>query len=148
MTSRKKRVLLIQIVIFIFASFLIYITYYNKKIPEKTADNLLQSEKKKTKEELQSNTFENVEYKGIDLNGNRYVLKSESADFESSMPELVNMKVMVAIFYFKDGSVLSVKGEILIVIKDELRDEKNIALPSIPLSLFGNSTILLIASFG
>ena len=111
MTSRKKRVLLIQIVIFIFASFLIYITYYNKKIPEKTADNLLQSEKKKTKEELQSNTFDNVEYKGIDLNGNRYVLKSESADFESSMPELVNMKVMVAIFYFKDGSVLSVKGD-------------------------------------
>jgi len=31
MTSRKKRVLLIQIVIFIFASFLIYITYYDKK---------------------------------------------------------------------------------------------------------------------
>ena len=27
------------------------------------------------------------------------------------MPELVNMKVMVAIFYFKDGSVLSVKGD-------------------------------------
>ena len=51
----------------------------------------------------ENNTFENVEYKGIDLNGNRYVLKSESADFESSMPELVNMKVMVAIFYFKDG---------------------------------------------
>ena len=60
---------------------------------------------------LSKNTFENVEYKGIDLRGNRYVIKSEKAEFDVNNPELIDMKVMTAIFYFKDGSVLKVNGD-------------------------------------
>ena len=51
-----------------------------------------------------SNFFENVEYNGIDLNGNRYIVKSEFAEFESDFPELIKMTNMTAIFYFSDGS--------------------------------------------
>ena len=42
----------------------------------------------------------------------------------------------------------SLKGDMFILKVDSLKEEKNIALPSIPLSLFGKSTILLIASAG
>lgn len=58
-----------------------------------------------------TNSFENVTYKGIDLNGNRYVINSETANFKIESPELINMKIMNAIFYFKDGTILKVKGD-------------------------------------
>ena len=57
------------------------------------------------------NTFENIEYKGIDLNGNRYVIMSEKASFDVNKPELIDMKIMSAIFYFKDGTILRVRGD-------------------------------------
>ena len=50
--------------------------------------------------------FENVEYRGIDANGNRYLLKSDFATFEKDKPELIKMAGMNAIFYFKDGKEL------------------------------------------
>ena len=57
------------------------------------------------------NTFENVEYTGFDLNGNRFVIKSKNAEFDINAPELITMKIMSAIFYFKDGTTLKVKGD-------------------------------------
>ena len=58
-----------------------------------------------------SNFFENVEYNGIDLNGNRYIVKSEFAEFESDFPELIKMTNMTAIFYFSDGSSIKIIGK-------------------------------------
>ena len=55
--------------------------------------------------------FENVEYKGIDANGNRYLLQSNTATFNKENPELVNMMGMRATFYFKDGTILYVKAD-------------------------------------
>ena len=57
------------------------------------------------------NTFEDIEYKGIDLNGNRYEIKSEIASFDVKSPELIDMKVMKGVFYFKDGTILTVTGD-------------------------------------
>ena len=54
----------------------------------------------------ETNYFEDVEYKGIDANGNRYLLNSKVATFDEKKPELVNMQGMIATFYFKDGQVL------------------------------------------
>ena len=56
-------------------------------------------------------SFEDVEYKGTDLNGNRYVIQSEIADFELATPELINMQIMKTYFYFKDGTTLYVQGK-------------------------------------
>ena len=61
-------------------------------------------------EATKENVFFNVEYKGLDLNGNRYVVKSEEAKFDEITPELINMKMMTAIFYFKDGTKLKIEG--------------------------------------
>ena len=111
MTQRKKKLLFIQISIFIFATILLYFAYndgnnINKKTAIKPKDKLdapLETNK--------SNNFEDVEYKGVDLNGNRYVIQSEKASFEIDKPELIDMEVMHAIFYFKDGSVLKIWGD-------------------------------------
>ena len=113
MTYRKKKLLLIQISIFIFACSLIFFSYYNQnsQILLKVNKSNSSIEKKKLLTEKESNTFENIEYNGIDLNGNRYLIKSENADFDVDKPELINMKVMQSIFYFKDGTTLYVTGD-------------------------------------
>lgn len=115
MTNRKKKILSLQILIFLVASLLIYFTYYNKgeKKLKTTAVNSIkkESEKEKSPGLDNTNTFENVEYKGIDLNGNRYTIKSETANFDLQTPEVINMKIMSAIFYFKDKTILKVRGD-------------------------------------
>ena len=113
MTYRKKKLLLIQISIFIFACSLIFFSYYNQnsQILLKVNKSNNSIEKKKLLTEKESNTFENVEYNGIDLNGNRYLIKSENADFDVDRPELINMKVMQSIFYFKDDTTLYITGD-------------------------------------
>ena len=113
MTKRKKNILIIQILIFITAILLIYFTYINKDTNKNLdiAEKSIQKKDEGEKTDLDSNTFENVEYKGVDLRGNRYTIKSEIADFKVENPELINMKVMSAIFYFKDGTVLRVRGD-------------------------------------
>ena len=113
MTDRKKNILIIQILIFIVGVLLIYFTYLNKDYDEKieSVQKVKEKENDEKKTDLDSNTFENVEYKGVDLRGNRYTIKSEVADFKVENPELINMKVMSAVFYFKDGTILKVRGD-------------------------------------
>lgn len=114
MTSRKKRILTIQIIIFIIGSLLVFFTYYNKNNVsdlKKTSDLVKQNSSDTLENDQNINTFENIEYKGIDLNGNRYVIMSEKASFDVNKPELIDMKIMSAIFYFKDGTILRVKGD-------------------------------------
>ena len=113
MTDRKKNILIIQILIFIVGVLLIYFTYLNKDYDEKieSVQKVKEKENDEKKTDLDSNTFENVEYKGVDLRGNRYTIKSEVAEFKVENPELINMKVMSAVFYFKDGTILRVRGD-------------------------------------
>ena len=112
MTDRKKKILLIQITLFIIAISLLYFTYYNKDLDaEKTSVERIENKEVEESDSKAVNVFEDIEYKGIDLNGNRFTIKSEIADFELETPELINMKIMSAIFYFKDGTILKVKGD-------------------------------------
>ena len=104
----------IQIIIFIIGSLLVFFTYYNKNNVsdlKKTSDLVKQNSSDTLENDQNINTFENIEYKGIDLNGNRYVIMSEKASFDVNKPELIDMKIMSAIFYFKDGTILRVKGD-------------------------------------
>ena len=115
MNKRKKKILTIQILMFFLGISIIYFTYYYKELPNQNIESQLLEDKNKiqidAKQEQISNTFENIEYNGIDLNGNRYNIKSKTADFEFENPELINMKVMFATFYFKDGTILKVEGD-------------------------------------
>ena len=55
--------------------------------------------------------FFNIEYSGLDLAGNRYILKSEEAYNNKSNQKIVNMKTVNAVFYFKDGTILTVLSD-------------------------------------
>ena len=110
MSARKKRLILIQSMLLIAAILLLYIFYYRENINNEPTEKV-KIENEKLEKLTKSNYFEDIEYKGIDANGNRYLLKSEVATFDDKSPELVNMNGMFATFYFKDGKVLKVTGK-------------------------------------
>ena len=110
MSARKKRLIFIQTMLLTAAILLLYIFYYKGSINDKTSEEI-KIENKKNEKLSENNFFENVEYKGIDANGNRYLLKSQIASFNNDKPELVDMVGMNATFYFKDGTILKVSGK-------------------------------------
>jgi|TARA_B110000444_G_C18600612_1_gene482887 hypothetical protein len=103
--SRKKKITLIQITIFLVASLLLYNTYRDKN---EKIDSLLVV---KPEKDINTNSFDDIEYSGFDLNGNRYVLNAGKADFKNETPENVNMKEVTANFYLKDGTILQVSSD-------------------------------------
>ena len=61
--------------------------------------------------EESTNKFEDVEYRGIDTNGNRFVINSKFADFELDRTELINMRDVRCVFYFKDNTTLTILSD-------------------------------------
>tara|TARA_B000000532_G_C18804995_1_gene378733 strand:+ start:259 stop:864 length:606 start_codon:yes stop_codon:yes gene_type:complete len=114
-TARKRKLLTLQLVLFFIACAFIYFTYYyDKNIPQKQSNNLIENSttsEKDQNEVMDTNKFKDVTYRGLDLNGNRYEIFAGEADFKIENPELINMKIMSAKFYFKDGTILFVKGD-------------------------------------
>ena len=110
MSTRKRKLIFIQITLLTIAILLLYIFYYKGSINDKTTEEI-KIENEKIEKLSETNFFENVEYKGVDANGNRYLLKSELASFNEGKPELVDMVGMNAFFYFKDGTILEVSGK-------------------------------------
>ena len=107
MIERKKKLRIIQFSLLIFALLIIYLTYYNKEISNtdlvdsKQIKEILEDEDKDDE-----NLFFNIEYTGLDLRGNRYLLKSKKARLDEEKPEIVYMDDVHAIFYFKDNTIL------------------------------------------
>ena len=112
MTSRKKKLRLIQLILLITGIIIIFSTYYKKENVSNTQKNseLIKKENQTNAEieDGESDVFFNIEYTGLDLNGNRYILRSEEAQLENERPEIVYMKVVHATFYFKDNTTLTV----------------------------------------
>ena len=114
MVERKKKIKIIQISLLVIGLLIIFFTYIkNDKVSE---DKIITSEaQKKIKEQMENlsegDIFYNIEYSGLDLAGNRYILKSNEATTDKFNPDVVNMKFVTAKFYFKDGTVLEVTSE-------------------------------------
>ena len=93
----------------------IFFTYLGKN--EKQENKIITKEtQEKIKEQMQiqnqqGDVFYNIEYSGLDLAGNRYILKSKEAISDKNNPEIVYMKFVEAVFYFKDNTVLNVWSE-------------------------------------
>ncbi len=114
MISRKKKIRLVQIFLLFLGLALILFTYVNKQ----NSTNKIIS--KETKEEINKKldknsgveeTFYNIEYSGLDLSGNRYILKAKEASNEKFSNELINLKSVDAAFYFKDDTILYVYSD-------------------------------------
>ncbi|MDC1125169.1 LPS export ABC transporter periplasmic protein LptC [Pelagibacteraceae bacterium] len=110
--ERKKKLRLFQTILLIVGIIIILIIYtdkgffLDKKINQKTTP-LIENETTGQKE----NIFYNIEYSGLDLAGNRYIIKSKEATTNASNQEIVNMKFVESFFYFKDDTVLKVKSD-------------------------------------
>ena len=113
--DRKKKLRLIQLGLLILGTFIILFTYSDKNNPLKK-DIISLETQKKIKNQLNRSSsdddiFFNIEYSGIDMSGNRYILKSKEASSNKDNQELVNMIEVKAIFYFKDDTVLNISSE-------------------------------------
>jgi len=112
MIDRKKKLRLIQFFLLSFGLLIIYLTYYNKEIAteQETVSKKIQKENEENISE-EKDLFFNIEYSGFDLQGNRYLLKSEEAYFDELNQAIVYMKIVNGEFYFKDGTILHVKAD-------------------------------------
>ena len=112
MMGRKKKIRLIQFFLLFFGVLLIYLTYYNKGT--ELDQKLVSQEVKKLNIEDNSNegdVFFDIEYSGFDLQGNRYLLKSEEAYVDDTRAEIIYMKKVDAKFYFKDNTTLFIVSD-------------------------------------
>ena len=115
MTYRKKKLLIIQICLLLLGIFVILFTYVsNEKLEENkiiSKEDQKKIEKQLSKDNTEGDIFYNIEYSGFDIAGNRYILKSKEASNNKNSQELVEMKFVEAIFYFKDGTTLQVESK-------------------------------------
>ena len=115
MTERKKKLIIIQISLLVVGSLIILFTYSDLNVSDK--EKIITSEtQKRIDEQLKTNSqdgdiFFNIEYSGLDLAGNRFILKSKEASNNKTNEEIVSMKFVEAFFYFKDGTVLKIKSD-------------------------------------
>ena len=113
--DRKKKLRLIQVIFFLSGFFLIIITFLSKNnYGEKkiiSSNEQEQIEKKLNEKNPDTNIFYNVKYSGLDLKGNRYTLVAEEAKSSDLKPEIIQMRLLSAIFYFKDDTVLEVSSQ-------------------------------------
>ena len=113
--NRKKKLRIYQFSLLFLGILIIFFTYINNE--KITEEKIISSEtQKKIKKQLADQSsvgdvFFNIEYSGLDLAGNRYILKSKEAKNNKDNQEIVYMKSVEAIFYFKDGTILNVKSE-------------------------------------
>ena len=113
--ERKKKLRLIQFTLLLLGSIIIFFTYYKKEtslkesiIPKATQEKI---KKQLAEDGGDSDVFFNISYSGLDLAGNRYILKSKEASNSKENQETVNMKYVEANFYFKDDTILKVMSD-------------------------------------
>jgi len=91
--------------------FFIYFSNPKIKKNQKVSDN-----PSKVEENIEYNKdiniFENLEYRGTDSSGNKFVIFSEYSDFRKDKPEIVNLRNILCYFYFQDDTILEIRSEI------------------------------------
>lgn len=120
MIERRRKIRIFQLGLFSFGILALVYTYYNFDKNIKNQDTFIKSEiKEKLNSRIQNtkkdnsagDIFYNIQYSGLDLQGNRYILKSKEAFTEKNNQELVKMKDVVANFYFKDNTGLVINSQ-------------------------------------
>ena len=115
MTNREKKLRIVQFGLLVIGITIVIFTFLQNK--NKNQFEIISEDKKnQINESIQKNingddVFYDISYNGIDLAGNRYVLKSKEAISNQLQKEIIQMKEVEAIFYFKDETVLEVKSK-------------------------------------
>ena len=94
-------------VLLIFGTYVFY-PEFNKTIDD---ENLVENKKKTTIDSKKSNTFKNVEYKGLYNADTPFTVKSEVAHILKSDPDLINMTHMKAVIVMNDGRKIIITSD-------------------------------------
>ena len=113
MINRKNKIRFIQILLLIISFIIIFNTYFTNEKPKNIIITSKEKERLKntSKQTENADIFYNIKYSGLDLAGNRYVLTSQEAIVDKNLKEIVNMKFVDAVFYFKDDTILTINSE-------------------------------------
>ena len=117
MMQRKIKLRILQFSLLFIGIIIALFTYIDSDQSSRGNKILLETKKERTAEDLKNsssdniNIFYNIEYSGLDLSGNRYILNSKEARTSASNTELINMKGVKTVFYFKDGTILNVTSK-------------------------------------
>ena len=116
--ERKKKIRIIQLCLLLIGIITLFVTYSDKinfknkdlltrELNEEVENNMLADKES----DIEGNVFYNIEYSGLDLAGNRYIIKSKSAINNKLDSDLIDMTGVTATFYFKDESILKIKSD-------------------------------------
>ncbi len=114
--ERKKKLRIIQICLLSIGIITLIFTYsdktnFNKKLVTQELKKEIENKIIDKNEDTEGNVFYNIEYSGLDLAGNRYILKSKSAINNPLIEDMIDMTGVTATFYFKDGTILKIESE-------------------------------------
>mgnify|MGYP001226376650 CR=1 FL=1 len=141
MASNKFRLnkkILSQIMLLLLGVFIIFFTYFytdKQKNVKKTEEKKIA----KTNEQIQNkSTFENIQYEGVDANGNEFVINSAYAEFENDTPNIIDMRNILCKFFFKDGTVLRIISDFGVYdnITNDMSFEQNVKMYYLESTLF------------
>ena len=100
MIERKKKIKIIQITLLFVGMLIIFFTYIKRE--NISDEKIISSEaQKKIKRQMENQSeqdiFYNIEYSGLDLSGNRYILKASEATTDKTSQDTINMKIRWAV---------------------------------------------------
>ena len=110
MNKRKKKIYIIQSLLLISGLIILFFTYKNND-SQTTRGNSKELNQTNIKIQNDQNdegvdVFYNIKYSGLDLAGNRYIIKAEKASADKAKSEVLILNSVNAVFYFKDGTEL------------------------------------------
>ena len=113
--ERSKKLKIIQIGLLISGLIIILFTYVidnqisKKEISSLKVDKIIDKNLEENSDKI--DIFYDIEYVGLDLVGNRYILRSKEAYTDKLLKDTINLKLVKATFYFKDDTVLNVYSD-------------------------------------
>jgi len=139
MALNKK--ILSQIILLLIGIFIIFFTYFysdkvKKSVKKTEEEKIIKQDDRKAPEN--SSTFEDIQYEGIDSNGNNFIINSEYAEFKNDIPNIINMEKVICRFFFKDGTVLKITSDFGVYdnILNDMEFEQNVKMYYLEKRLF------------
>ena len=137
MALNKK--ILSQIILLLIGILLIFFIYFYSDQKQKPFKKI-EKDKIIGEKVLPENTstFEDIQYEGMDINGNEFIINAKYAEFENDIPNIINMEKILCRFFFKDGTVLKITSDFGVYdnISNDMQFEQNVEMYHLENRLF------------
>tara|TARA_B100002051_G_C16736495_1_gene641560 strand:- start:2371 stop:2970 length:600 start_codon:yes stop_codon:yes gene_type:complete len=121
---------IIQILLICSGFLIIFFTYFYDNKQKNLSKKIIENQTEIEKAEEETSTFENIEYEGLDNNGNKFIVNSEHAEFKPDKTNIIYMRKMFCRFFFKDGTILKITSDkgIYDNISNDMEFEENVEM--------------------